>query len=89
MDIQEVTDPSVVLNMVSNGLGYTVLPTSFILPQISSDSSPYRIIRLGPDFPTRMIHLVYSASYQFSLTIHDITEMISSPYKTSMEQCKI
>lgn len=96
-DIQEVNDLSVALSMVSSGLGYTIVPNSFIVDSIhliSKDSkthwpehysTPYQIVRLGAHFPTRMVHMVYSASYAFHVPIHEIADTIASYYRNTLD----
>lgn len=100
-DIQEVNDLSVALSMVSGGLGYTIVPNSFIIYSIPSprtyslegnkvqryahDTLPYQMVRLGAHFPTRTVHMVYSTSYKFHVPIHDMAETISSHYRSMMD----
>lgn len=93
-DIVEVNDLSIMLNLVSEGLGYTILPTSHIyttmtfystyysdspLPSVLTHPSiPYTVYRLGKDFPTRMIHLIYPATSTSSNQIHAIADLFGS-----------
>jgi len=80
-DIQEVNDLNVLLNMISSGMGYTILPASYVVHYRSEAYAPFQMLKLGPLFPIRMIHLVYSNVYQNNRTIRDIADTISSPYK--------
>jgi DNA-binding transcriptional LysR family regulator len=95
-DIREVNDLGIVLNMISSGLGYTILPNSFIcdtmrffstlhssgpLPRrLQHDSIPYQIYRLGKQYPARRIQMIYSPTSQFHLPIKDIAVRLAAPY---------
>lgn len=80
-DIQEVNDLNVLLNMISSGMGYTILPASYVIHYRSEAAAPFQMLKLGQLFPIRMIHLVYSNVYQNNRAIHEIADTISSPYK--------
>ncbi|OUS78702.1 hypothetical protein B1748_01100 [Paenibacillus sp. MY03] len=93
-DIVEVNDLSIMLNLVSEGVGYTVLPTSHIymtmtfystyysgseLPSVLAHSSiPYLVYRLGKEYPTRMIHLIYPEASVSRKKIQSIAELFST-----------
>ncbi|TDF92508.1 LysR family transcriptional regulator [Paenibacillus piri] len=83
-DIQEVNDLGALLSMVSNGMGYSLLPASYILQLESHAPFPFQLLKLGPRFPIRHIHMVYSASIQSDPAIQNIAQTIASPYQRMM-----
>jgi DNA-binding transcriptional LysR family regulator len=98
--IHEVNDTGLLKHMISNGLGYSILPTSFIfdsihlfrrfyhaspLPQQFCDQSfPFNCYRLDSSYPKRTIYLVYSTRRQDRLPIETLVKTISAPYSNNL-----
>ncbi|AKG36250.1 hypothetical protein VK70_18190 [Paenibacillus durus ATCC 35681] len=103
--IRKLTDPVLIqllgemLNLICMGLGYTLIPSSFIydtmslfhslygygnLPSIlSHESVPFQIRRLGQTVPGRMIHVVYSTSSPLARQLRTLSEQLVRPFSGS------
>nr|WP_274520447.1 LysR family transcriptional regulator [Paenibacillus beijingensis] len=80
-DIRNINDTGIILKMVSDGLGYTICPSSFMydtmeffhslygpddLPSLlQHETVPFQIYRLGKDYPSRTIQMIYPASFPY------------------------
>jgi DNA-binding transcriptional LysR family regulator len=94
-DIQDVHTITSLKLMVSNGMGYAILPTSFLVnsvhlePLEHSSEGPkymipepenYRMISLGERIPSSTIYLVYADDAPFHIAMADIVNQISSMF---------
>lgn len=91
-DLRKINDTGIILQMISKGLGYTIFPSSFIydtmdffkslypsgvLPSIlRHESVPFQIQRLGKEFPSRTIQLIYPVSSPYRKTIQFAIEAL-------------
>lgn len=77
-DIRNINETGIILKTVSDGLGYTICPSSFMydtmdffhtlygsdeLPNLlQHESVPFQVYRLGKDYPSRTIQMIYPTS---------------------------
>ncbi|MDF9839752.1 MULTISPECIES: LysR family transcriptional regulator [unclassified Paenibacillus] len=94
--IHEINDTNTLLNLVSSGFGYTVLPTSYIYDAFDLKKAAPVSLGAGasvidlevlpydiyylPSFPKRTIYLVYPDDISSHLPLHRIVEDIVSLY---------
>ncbi|SEB72583.1 LysR family transcriptional regulator [Paenibacillus sp. GP183] len=94
-DIQDVHTIITLKLMVSNGMGYAILPTSFLLNSVHPEPlehsfegltykvlepENYRMINLGERIPSNTIYLVYADDAPFNFAMADIIHQISSMF---------
>lgn len=94
-DIQDVHNIVTLKSMVASGLGYAVLPTSFLVnaeqpdrldyplspaARPRTDPTPFRTIGLGERIPPRTIYLVYASDAPFRNPVERIALQISSVF---------
>ncbi|PKG24348.1 LysR family transcriptional regulator [Niallia nealsonii] len=94
--IQEVNDTYALTRMIACGLGYSILPLSFILDFVKAPNTnvmqnfqnitPFRITKLDKYSKTRYIHLVYSKNISTTIPIKRLIEFILSSNK-KMKTC--
>lgn len=90
-DICNINETGIILKMISDGLGYTICPSSFLydtmdffhsyyekkdLPTLlQHDSVPYTVYRLGEGYPSRTIQMIYPANSPFHQLIHQVPDV--------------
>jgi DNA-binding transcriptional LysR family regulator len=94
-DIQDVYNIMTLKLMVSNGLGYAILPVSFLVNSVHPEPlghpcegpkykipepENYRMISLGEQIPSSTIYLVYADDAPFHIEMADIVHQISSMF---------
>lgn len=72
-----VDDINIMVNMVANGNGYTVIPISSVYSLMNS-SLPIRFIPMGDKLPLPPIHIAYSNSRTLSVPIESIVSSLNS-----------
>ncbi|HWJ77394.1 MAG TPA: LysR family transcriptional regulator [Niallia sp.] len=89
-NLQEVNDTYALISMISSGLGYSLLPLSFILDFVQLENSnqsnsldmlPFKITNLGDFSPPRYIHFVYAKNRQTDFPFNQFAELIISSRK--------
>lgn len=91
-DICNINETGIILKMISDGQGYTICPSSFLydtmdffhsyygpgkLPTLlQHDSVPFSVYRLGENYPSRTIRMIYPANSPYSQLIQQISNII-------------
>jgi DNA-binding transcriptional LysR family regulator len=100
-DIQDVHTIMTLKLMVSNGMGYAILPTSFLVNSVHpeplehscegpkymiAEPENYRMISLGERIPSSTIYLVYAEDAPFRIAMTDIVNQIFNIFQINQNQ---